>query len=206
MRAILLERGWTVPQRRRELEQHLGTMPHPESDTSLSPRIRRLVDGMRTEWIELDRRTAAFDDEFAARARTDPDARRLATIPGIGVLNATALVAAISNGQTFARGRDLAAWLGLVPCQVTTGGKPRLAGIGKRGSKYLRKLLIHGARSALPIMATSVTPLGGWLRALLARVHKNVVVVSLANKLARVAWVVLRRREEFSAVAATVAG
>ena len=133
------------------------------------------------------------------------DARRLATIPGIGVLNATALVAAIGNGQTFARGRDLAAWLGLVPRQVTTGGKPRLVGITKRGNKYLRKLLIHGARAALPGLATSATPLGGWLRALLARVHKNVAVVALANKLARIAWVVLRRGEEFDAAAATAA-
>jgi transposase len=100
---------------------------------------------MRAEWHELDRRIAAFDDEFAALARSDADARRLATIPGIGVMNATALLAAIGNGQTFARGRDLAAWLGLVPRQVTTGGKPRLVGITKRGNKYLRKLLIHGA-------------------------------------------------------------
>ena len=120
------------------------------------------------EWRELDRRIAAFDNEFAALARSDADARRLATIPGIGVLNATALVAAIGNGQTFARGRDLAAWLGLVPRQVTTGGKPRLVGITKRGNKYLRKLLIHGARAALPTLATSATPLGGWLRGLMS--------------------------------------
>ena len=156
---------------------------------------------MRTEWRELDRRIAAFDTEFAARARNDADARRLATIPGIGVLNATALVAAVGNAQTFARGRDLAAWLGLVPRQITTGGKPRLVGITKRGNKYLRKLLIHGARSAMPILSASATPLGGWLRGLLARVHKNAAVVALANKLARIAWVVLRRGEAFDATA-----
>jgi transposase len=156
---------------------------------------------MRTEWRELDRRIAAFDTEFAARARNDADARRLATIPGIGVLNATALVAAVGNAQTFARGRDLAAWLGLVPRQITTGGKPRLAGITKRGNKYLRKLLIHGARAAPPMLSASATPLGGWLRGLLARVHKNAAVVALANKLARIAWVVLRRGETFDATA-----
>src|SRR6185295_2794749 len=90
---------------------------------------------------------------------------RLMTIPGIGVLNATALIAAIGQGESFARGRDLAAWLGLVPRQITTGGKPRLVGISKRGNKYLRKLLIHGARAALPTLPESATTLAAWLRA-----------------------------------------
>jgi transposase len=137
--------------------------------------------------------TPLFDEELAIRVRTDPDARSLATIPGIGVLNATALVAAIGNGQTSARGRDLAAWLGLVPRQATTGGEPRLLGISKRGNKYLRKLLIHGARAAMRSLSQSGTPLGGWLRGLLARAHPNIAVVALANKLARIAWHVLRR-------------
>jgi transposase len=205
LRAVLLERGITIPQGRRKLEEYLTTMSTSESGDSVSPRIRRLIDDIRAEWLELDRRIVAFDNEFAALARSDADARRLATIPGIGVLNATALLAAIGNGQTFARGRDLAAWLGLVPRQVTTGGKPRLVGITKRGNKYLRKLLIHGARSALPSLATSATPLGSWLRALMQRVHKNAAVVALANKLARIVWVVLRRGEEFDAAAVRTA-
>ena len=203
LRAVLLERGVTIPQGRRKLEQHLDAMMASDDDHSLSPRVRRLIDDMRAEWLELDRRIAAFDNEFAAFARSDADARRLATIPGIGVLNATTLLAAIGDGQTFARGRDLAAWLGLVPRQVTTGGRPRLVGITKRDNKYLRKLLIHGARAALPSLATSATPLGGWLRALMQRVHKNAAVVALANKLARIVWVVLRRGEEFNAAAVT---
>jgi transposase len=99
LRAILLERGSAVPQGRRKLEQHLAAMPDPNNDTSLSPRVRRLIDDMRAEWLELDRRIATFDNEFAARARSDADARRLATIPGIGMLNATALVAAIGNAR-----------------------------------------------------------------------------------------------------------
>jgi transposase len=86
---------------------------------------RLLVEDLRAEWRELDRRILAFDDEFAAQARTDETARLLTSIPGIGPLNAMALMAAIGNGQTFGRGRDLAAWLGLVPKQVTTGGKPK---------------------------------------------------------------------------------
>jgi transposase len=202
LRAVLLERGITIPQGRRKLEQYLEAMMVVDGDHSLSPRVRRLIDDMRAEWLQLDRRITAFDNEFAAYARSDADARRLATIPGIGVLNATALLAAIGKGQTFARGRDLAAWLGLVPRQVTTGGKPHLVGITKRGNKYLRKLLIHGARAALPSLATSATPLGGWLRGLIQRMHKNVAVVALANKLARIVWVVLRRGEEFDAATA----
>jgi transposase len=199
LRAILLERGITVPKGRYKLQQHLAAMADSADDISLSGRIKRLIDDMRAEWLTLDQRIAAFDNEFATHARSNADARRLATIPGIGVLNATALVAAIGNGESFARGRDLAAWLGVVPRQITTGGKPRLVGITKRGNQYLRKLLIHGARSALPTLAASATPLGGWLRALLQRVHKNAAVVALANKLARIVWVVLRRGEEFDA-------
>jgi transposase len=202
LRAILLERGITVPQGRRKLGQYLAAMLEAEDDTSVSPRIRRLIEDMRTEWQALDQRIDALDAEFTARAREDADARRLTTIPGIGVLNATALTAAIGTGETFARGRDFAAWIGLVPRQVTTGGKPRLLGICKRGNKYLRKLLIHGARAALPALASSSTPLGQWLRALMQRVHKNVAVVALANKLARIAWAVLRRGVAFNAAAA----
>jgi transposase len=171
----------------------------------LSPRTELLVEDLRAEWRELDRRILAFDDEFAAQARTDETARRLTSIPGIGPLNATALTAAIGNGQTFGRGRDLAAWLGLVPKQVTTGGKPKLLGISKRGNGYLRKMLIHGARAALPTLSKGATPLGAWLRGLLARAHVNTVVVALAAKLARIAWTVIRRGETFDMKAATAA-
>jgi len=126
-------------------------------------------------------------------AREDEAVRRLTTIPGIGTINATALAAAVGNARAFRRGRDMAAWLGLTPRQMTTGGKPRLLGISKRGNRYLRKNLIHGARAVLPYLVERETPLGRWARGLLARAHKNVVVVALANKLARIAWAVLAR-------------
>ena len=115
------------------------------------------------------------------------------------MLNATAIIAAIGNAATFGRGRDLAAWLGLVPRQVTTGGRPKLLGITKRGSKYLRKLLIQGARAALPSLAKTATPLGAWLRGLLSRTHANAVVVALAAKMARISWALLRKEESFAA-------
>lgn len=159
---------------------------------------------MRAEWTALDRRIAVFDDEFASQAKSDDAARRLASIPGIGVLNATALAAAVGNAATFARGRDLAAWLGLVPRQMTTGGRPHLLGISKRGNKYLRKLLVHGARAALPSLSASATPLGRWLWNLSQRAHRNTVTVALANKLARIVWAVLRHGGTYNATAVTV--
>jgi transposase len=120
------------------------------------------------------------------------------------VLNATALVAAVGDAQTFARERDLAASLGLVPRQIRTGGKPRLVGITKRGNKHFRKRLIHGARSAMPMLSASATPLGDWLRGLLTRAHQNAAVVALANKLTRIVWLVLPRGEAFDATTARV--
>jgi transposase len=198
LRAVLMERGIVVPQGRRKLSQALAEILEG-GDPALSVRVCTLIKDMREEWCDLDRRICAFDNEFAARAREDEGARRLATIPGIGVLNATALVAAIGDGQSFARGRDLSAWLGLVPRQQTTGGKPRLKGITKRGNVYLRKLLIHGARAAMTPLSGTNTLLGKWLRGLRARAHVNTVVVALANKLARIAWAILRTGQTFEA-------
>lgn len=200
LRAVLLERGIVVAKGRRQLEARLAELlDDVEPPALLSGRVVRLIEDMRLEWAELDRRIAALTAEFVQQARVDEAARRLASIPGFGALNATALVAAIGAGETFRRARDLAAWLGLVPRQATTGGKPRLLGITKRGNTYLRTLLIHGARAALPSLAESPTTMGSWLRGLLGRAHKNKVIVALAGKLARIAWAVLRSGESYTA-------
>ncbi len=119
MRALLLERGIVPPQRWRSLAAWVDAPPAAGEPDPISPRIRLLVADMRAEWLELDRRIAVFDDEFAASARQDEAARRLATVPGIGPINATALVAAVGDASAFGRARDLAAWLGLVPKQAT---------------------------------------------------------------------------------------
>jgi transposase len=198
LRAILMERGIVVPQGRRKLERQPFTLIDEKEAVGLSPRVVKLIEDMQTQWSELDRRIEEFDKAFAAFAKVDEDARLLVSIPGIGVTIASALIAAIGTAETFARGRDLAAWLGLIPKQSSTGGKPRLFGISKRGNKYLRKLPIHGARSALPHLAERATPLGRWTKGLAARAHKNIAVVALANKLARIAWAVLRRRARFA--------
>lgn len=199
LRAILLERGIVVPKGKHTLERYLVGLMDEQDANGLRPRMRMLIADVRAQWLELDRRIVVFDKEFTAFAKENQDARRLATIPGVGVMIASALIAAIGKAEAFEHGRDLAAWLGLVPRQSTTGGKPKLLGISKRGNKYLRKLLIHGARAALPHIATRDTALGRWAKRLFARAHKNVVVVALANKLARIAWAVLRRDENFTA-------
>src|SRR4051812_18363065 len=199
VRSLLLERGIVVPQGRRSLLDAVAAVLAEGHASELGRRIRLLLEDMLDQWRALDTRIAALDDEFAEMTRRDPAARRLATIPGVGVMNATALVAAVGDGRAFSRGRDLAAWVGLVPRQATTGGKPKLLGITKRGSKYLRKLIIQGARAALPSLSRTATPLGAWLRGLLARAHGNTVVVALANKLARIAWALLRNDTRYVA-------
>jgi transposase len=197
LRAILLERGTTVPQGRRTFERAVDALL-AEGSSWPKDRIHALVVDMRGEWPEIDRRIAALDREFVDLARAHAAARRLSSVPGIGPLTATAIIAAVGNGANFAHARDLAAWVGLVPRQSTTGGKPKLLGISKRGNTYLRTLLIHGARATMSSLSKSQTALGEWLRKLLARAHYNVVVVALANKLARLAWATMRRDADFA--------
>lgn len=196
LRALLLERGIVIAQGRRKLETSLAVLAD-EDEPQLSSRMRLLIADLRAQWRSLDERISAFDAEFMQMAREDEATRRLATIPGIGTINATALVAAVGDARSFARGRDLAAWLGLIPRQATTGGKPRLLGISKRGNRYLRMNLIHGARAVLRRVMVQDTPLGRWVRSMSQRAHRNVVVVALAAKLARIVWAVLRTERSF---------
>jgi transposase len=200
IRSLLLERGIVVPQGRAKLNERLDKLG--EAPSQVSPRIQLLLRDLHGRLLTLTERIRAYDTEFAAQAQADERACRLMTIPGIGALNATALVAAVGEAKTFARGRDLAAWLGLVPRQATTGGRPKLLGITKRGSKYLRKMLIQGARASMSILRKSDPRLGAWLRALLARSHPNTAVVALASKLARIVWALLHHGRSYEAVAA----
>jgi transposase len=161
------------------------------ADSNLTPRMRNLVADLWTEWKSLDQQIRASDLEVERIASSDPACHRLRSIPGIGPLIATAIVAAIGNGAAFRKGREFAAFVGLVPRQYSTGGKTRLIGISKRGNSYLRKLLIHGARAAVVRMKRERAPFGGWLNGLEQRAPRNVVVTATANKLARIAWAVL---------------
>lgn len=205
IRALLFERGVSVPEGRAKLRPALAAVLDP-ADRSLSPRMRRAVEELRREWDEVDRRIAELDEEFAATARESEAVRRLAEIPGLGPLTATALSAAVGDASSFGSGRHLAAWLGLVPRQYSTGGKPKLLGIGKRGNVYVRTLLIHGARAALRPLAAGGSSLGAWARGLLERAaHPNIAIVALANKMARIAWAVLRGGGRFEWRAAAAA-
>lgn len=189
-RALLLEQGLTLPKRignfRRQLPRILE-----DAENGLSVRLRALVDCLFQQVREFDARIDGATQELTARAQNEPACQRLLTVPGIGPLTATAIVAAVGNGQSFRRGRHFAAWLGLVPRQYSTGGKPKLLGISKRGNRYVRMLLVHGARSVLRTAPKRQDALGRWLQRLSTHAHPNVVTVALANKTARVAWAIL---------------
>jgi transposase len=157
----------------------------------LSTRMRTLLMELREEWEKLEEQIEATNRELAQSAKKDNRCQRLLTIPGIGPLTATALTAAIGNGTAFHKSRDLAAWLGLVPRQHSTGGKARLLGISKRGNPYLRRLFIHGGRAVLARVKREDHTFGSWLDRLEGRSPRNVAVVAMANKLARIAWSVL---------------
>jgi transposase len=172
-----------------------------DADMPLSGGLRLLILELKHEWGELERRIEAANAELQQIAKQDDACRRLMEIPGFGPLVSTALVAAIGNGMTFRKGRDLSAWLGLVPRQHSTGGKTRLLGISKRGNEYLRRMFLHGARSVVAQIGRNRTALGLWLTDLSDRTHRNVVVVALANKMARTAWAILNRGTTYCAPA-----
>jgi transposase len=149
------------------------------------------------EFLAVEQRLAHYDDKLAAIGQAHPECQRLQTIPGIGPVTATALIAAIGDITQFKNGRQLAAWLGLVPREHSTGGKPRLLGISKRGDVYLRKLLVHGARATLRWVDTKHDERSQWLKALMARRGKNRAAVALANKNARIVWALLAHNQEY---------
>src|SRR5689334_1926159 len=155
------------------------------------------------EWKALEKDIEEVDAEIQAIAQADEGCRRLLTVPGIGPIVATAMVAAIGNGSAFQKGREFATWMGLVPQQWSTGGKPKLLGISKRGNEYLRRLFIHGARSVVSRVKRERLPFGSWITSLQARSHHNVLCVAVANKLARIAWTVLNRQTEFAPAVVT---
>jgi transposase len=159
----------------------------------LTPRMKEIIQTMAEELRQLEERIAQCNREVDAIASSSDIVQRLASIPGIGNLTATAIVSAVGDGKQFAKARDMAAWLGLVPGQYSTGGKSNLLGISKRGNPYVRRLLIHGARACVLHLDRTKDRLGAWINALQQRMHLNKVVIALANKLARIAWVILNR-------------
>src|SRR6195952_5147136 len=186
LRAFLLERGMVFAKTPIKLRQAMPEILE-NAESNLTPRMRNLVSLLWNEWKDLQQQIVAMNEEVEQIASSDPACQRLRQIPGIGPLVATAIVAAIGNGAAFHKGREFSAWLGLVPRQHSTGGKARLFGISKRGNRYLRKLLVHGARSAVLIVKRERSPFGPWLDGLEKRAPVSVVITAAANKIARMA-------------------
>jgi len=192
MRAFCLEYGVAIRQGAGVFKLDLPRVIADESN-DLTPTMRRLLAELFDDLSRLEKRIGGVTREIEGLAATDELARRLMTVPGIGPLVATALLAAAGNAQQFKKARDMAAWLGLVPQQYSTGGRTQMLGISKRGNRYVRRLLIHGARSCMMHLDRSRDRLGAWIDRLQSRMHVNKVTVALAAKIARIAWVVINR-------------
>jgi transposase len=199
IRGFLLEHGIAVRQGLRFLRQQLPDILAKRDDV-LSPRMTRIIEDLSGDWRRLDERIQHVTEEIEVLAHSSESCRQLMTAPGIGPLIASAMVAAIGNGTAFAKGRDFAAWLGLVPKQMSTGDRTILGRISKRGNRYLRTMIMQGARVILLRPANwTKHSFGPWLTAAAQRLHHNVLATALANKLARIAWTVLAQRRSYEA-------
>ena len=200
LRAFLLERGLVFAKTPAKLRAAMSDILE-NAEADLTPQMRNLIDLLWGEWKTVEQQIEVLRLELERISAADAGCTRIRQIPGIGPIVATAIVAAIGNGAAFHKGREFAAWLGLVPRQYSTGGKTKLLGISKRGNVYLRKILIHGARAAVLRIKRDRSSIGAWMDALDARAPKNVVVVATANKLARIAWAVLSSGEDYRPIA-----
>ena len=199
IRGALLEEGIAVPQGIGKLRAYLPRVLQ-DADNGLHHLVRALINGLNEQLVALDKRIGDYDDQVQNMADNDDICRRLVTIPGIGALTATALKAAVGDPDNFQSGRHLTAWLGLVPRQYSTGGRPRLLGISKRGDSYVRTLLVHGARAVMSRLKNQNDRCKKWVDQLNSRSHSNIAAVGLANKLARIAWVIMSRQEVYRAI------
>jgi transposase len=170
-----------------------------DAENGLPGLSRDLFSRLFQHFRELDRQVKELELRIRAWHRASAASQRLEEIPGIGPLTASALVASIGDAKSFENGRQLAAWLGLVPRQASSGGKERLLGISKRGDTYLRTLLIHGARSVLWRLKSTAGAAEGWLARLAQRRNANIAAVALANKNARIVWALLAHGRDYQA-------
>lgn len=196
IRGLLAEFGIVIPQGIGHIVKRLPEiMEDAENGLPGSFRLllQRLVDNLK----EMDRHVGELEREIKLLHRQNEVSNRLAKIPGIGPITASALIATIGDVKHFKNGRQLAAWLGLVPRQHSSGGKSVLLGMSKRGDTYLRTLLVHGARSVVRVAESKIDQAGSWLGQLLHRRNKNVAAVALANKNARTVWALLAHDREY---------
>jgi transposase len=199
IRAFLLERGVAVRQGQRFLRAELPRILATPPDVLL-PRMVRVIEELAGDWRRLDERVESLSGEIEAVAGQDTGCERLMSVPGIGPIVSSAMVAAIGSGEAFSKGRDFAAWLGLVPRQMSTGDRTILGKISKRGNRYLRVLFVQAAWVVLiKPQSWERHGLKPWIEAAKKRLHRNVLAIALANKLARIAWSVLARGRAFEA-------
>ncbi|WP_207462927.1 IS110 family transposase [Azospirillum sp. SYSU D00513] len=192
LRGHLAEFGIVAPQGVQKVAQLTARLADP-ADQQIPAAAKTVLQVLVDQLRDTEQRISDLDAQLIEQAKRDETCRRLLTVPGIGPVVATALVATIGDAKTFTSGRHLAAWLGLVPRQNSSGGKERLGGISKAGDGYLRRMLIHGSRALMRWWRTS----SPWVRTLLERRPVNVAVVALANKTARIAWAVMTRGETY---------
>jgi transposase len=196
IRGLVAEYGLVAP---KSLPQLRAALPDwlEDGENGLTDRFRWLLAGLAEDLREVDRRVSELDAAIETIAKTDPAAQRLQQLRGVGPVIATALLAALGDAAAFTNGRAFAASLGLTPRQHSTGGREGLLGISKRGDGYLRKLLVHGARSVLYRAKDKEDPLSRWVAGLAARRHVNIATVALANKTARMAWAMMRDNVDY---------
>jgi transposase len=198
IRGLLGEFGLVIPKGIWHVAERVPTLLEDASN-ELPLAFRQLIDRLTQHLKDLDQQVRELERQIIAWHRSSELSRKLEKIPGIGPLAATALVASIADARSFDNGRQVSAWLGLVPRQNSSGGKATLLGISKRGDVYLRTLLIHGARSAILAARRKTQNTNVWLANLLTRRHPNIAAVALANKNARTAWALLAHGREFHA-------
>ncbi len=205
LRGHLAEYGWVAPKGAAHLAMLADLLDDGEIGETLPKAARPMFAMMVDMLAELDKRIAVLDKEIARRAREDEVARRLMTIPGNGPITATAIAAIAPPAETFAKGRDFAAWLGLVPKQMSTGGKQKLGAISRMGERTLRRLLIIGSGAVVLQASKRGAPAGSWLESMLARKPRMLVTVALANKMTRTVWALLIKQEDYRAPVAAAA-
>jgi transposase len=199
IRAFLIEQGIVVRTGAHSLRKSLFPILQNRED-EISPRMSEIIIGLYEDWLWLDERIESTTSEIEQISKREPNCQRLMSVPGVGPIISTATVAAIGTGEAFDRGRDFGAWLGLVPRQFSTGGKTILGRISKRGSRYLRTLFVQAAQVILMRPHNwEKFSFGPWLEQASKRMHKNKLAAALANKLARIAWSVLRHGTTFDA-------
>ncbi|MEQ1718418.1 MAG: IS110 family transposase [Hyphomicrobium sp.] len=195
-RGLLAEYGIVLPQGPWRFS---AQAPAAITEAELSDLARDLFLDLLDQLRDANMRIAKLDAKISTICRDNEDCRRLSALPGVGPIIATALVASVDDARHFRSGRELAAWIGLVPRQYTTGGKPRLGGIGRRANHYLRRQMIHGARAVISRIEKRQDPRSIWLKGIVDRRGFNKALVALANKTARIAWVLLTRKEDYVA-------